>query len=146
MNPTACFPAVLAAAFLLLAGTSNGQEGKATAQQERMRACNAQAGEKSLKGAQRQEFMSTCLKGENQGGKRLTAQQERMKTCSAQAKSQALEGQDRKQFMSACLKGDGASAGGGSPQERMRSCNAQASAKDLKGDARRTFMSRCLSG
>jgi hypothetical protein len=143
-KPTVSFVAALAAAFFLLPGIGNGQEKKASAQQERMKACNAQAGQKSLQGRERQEFMSTCLKAER-GEKQLTAQQERMKTCNAQAASKALQGADRQQFMSACLKGESASAGSG-PQERMRSCNAQASAQDLKGEARKTFMSRCLSG
>ena len=32
------------------------------AQQEKMKACNKQAGEKKLKGAERKKFMSECLK------------------------------------------------------------------------------------
>jgi hypothetical protein len=32
-----------------------------TAQQEKMKACNKEAGEKSLKGDDRKKFMSTCL-------------------------------------------------------------------------------------
>jgi len=32
-----------------------------TAQQEKMKACNKEAGEKSLKGDERKKFMSTCL-------------------------------------------------------------------------------------
>ena len=32
-----------------------------TAQQEKMKACNREAGEKSLKGDDRKKFMSTCL-------------------------------------------------------------------------------------
>jgi hypothetical protein len=109
MNPI--FVAALAAAFFLLPGVGHSQE-KATAQQERMKACNAQAGQKALQGRERQEFMSTCLKAER-GEKQLTAQQERMKTCNAQAATQALKGDERKQFMSACLQGEDASAGAG---------------------------------
>nr|WP_274517559.1 PsiF family protein [Pseudomonas aeruginosa] len=36
--------------------------GKATAQQEKMKSCNADASAKSLKGDERKAFMSTCLK------------------------------------------------------------------------------------
>ena len=32
-----------------------------TTQQEKMKACNKEAGEKSLKGDERKKFMSTCL-------------------------------------------------------------------------------------
>ena len=36
---------------------------KQKAQQERMKACNKQAGDKKLKGDERKAFMSSCLKG-----------------------------------------------------------------------------------
>lgn len=36
---------------------------KGTTQQEKMKACNKEAGEKALKGADRKQFMSSCLKG-----------------------------------------------------------------------------------
>ena len=35
----------------------------ATAQQEKMKTCNAEAKTKALKGDERNKFMSTCLKG-----------------------------------------------------------------------------------
>lgn len=35
----------------------------AGAQQEKMKACNKDAGEKKLKGDERKKFMSECLKG-----------------------------------------------------------------------------------
>ena len=34
-----------------------------TTQQEKMKTCNVQAGQKSLKGDERKKFMSECLKG-----------------------------------------------------------------------------------
>ena len=36
---------------------------KPTAQQEKMKSCNAQASKKALKGDERKAFMSSCLKG-----------------------------------------------------------------------------------
>ena len=36
-------------------------------QQERMKACNAKAGEKKLEGDARKKFMSTCLSGDDAG-------------------------------------------------------------------------------
>jgi hypothetical protein len=56
--------ATLAAPSLTLAA-----EGKApTAQQQRMKSCNAEAKAKALKGEERKTFMSGCLKGEPAAG------------------------------------------------------------------------------
>lgn len=74
-----------------------------TAQQEKMKTCNADATTKALKGDERKAFMSTCLKA---GGdtKAMTPQQEKMKSCNADATKKALKGDERKTFMSTCLK------------------------------------------
>jgi len=94
----------IAVAVSLVAGTlsvaSGADEKKSNPQQERMKACNAQAGDK--KGDERKGFMSSCLKGE------VTpmTQQEKMKKCNADASAKALKGDDRKAFMSECLKAD----------------------------------------
>ena len=72
------------------------------AQQEKMKACNADAGKKELKGDERKKFMSECL-----GSKLAPAtQQDKMKTCNAEAGTKALKGDERKAFMSDCLKSD----------------------------------------
>ena len=78
----------------------------ATAQQNKMTTCNADATAKSLKGDERKAFMSNCLKAApaSDAGKSLTPQQEKMKTCNANAAGKALKGDERKAFMSACLK------------------------------------------
>jgi uncharacterized protein HemX len=70
-------------------------------QQERMKACNEQAGAKKMEGEARKKFMSACLKGEE----KMTPQQARMKECNKQASDKQMKGDDRKNFMSACLKG-----------------------------------------
>ncbi len=75
-----------------------------TAQQQRMKDCNAQAGDKGLKGDERKSFMSSCLQGQ-QPSKARTAQQEKMVSCNKQAGEKKLKGADRKAFMSECLKG-----------------------------------------
>jgi hypothetical protein len=79
----------------------------ATAQQEKMKTCNADAKAKSLTGDARKDFMKTCLSanGTTAGGKELTPQQQKMSTCSKDAAAQHLSGDDRKKFMSTCLKG-----------------------------------------
>lgn len=71
----------------------------ATAQQNKMTTCNADASAKALKGDERKAFMSTCLKASPP-----PTQQEKMKTCNATASTQALKGDARKAFMSDCLK------------------------------------------
>jgi len=84
--------------FLVLGVLISAQGFAATAQQEKMTACNAQATEKALKGDERKAFMSTCLKA------KPATQQEKMKTCNADASAKALKGDERKAFMSDCLK------------------------------------------
>ena len=77
----------------------------ATAQQNKMTTCNAEASTKTLKGDERKAFMKTCLSAPAANdAKTLTPQQQKMKDCNASAKTQALAGDARKTFMSTCLK------------------------------------------
>jgi hypothetical protein len=76
------------------------------AQQNRMKACNEEAGKKDLSGDARKDFMKSCLSGGGDakpaaGG--LTPQQQRMKDCNAEAKSKEMKGDARKAFMKTCL-------------------------------------------
>ncbi len=85
---------------LLLVGLLLCAQGyAATAQQNKMTSCNADASAQSLKGDERKAFMSTCLKASPP-----QTQQDKMKTCNATATTQALKGDARKTFMSDCLK------------------------------------------
>ncbi|MCM2364390.1 PsiF family protein [Pseudomonas sp. SR18] len=78
----------------------------ATAQQNKMTTCNAEATTKTLKGDDRKAFMKTCLSAPAANdAKALTPQQQKMKDCNASAKTKALTGDARKTFMSTCLKG-----------------------------------------
>lgn len=86
-------PLLLASLLMCAQGFS------ATAQQNKMTTCNAQASSQSLKGDERKAFMSSCLKASPPA-----TQQEKMKTCNATASAQALKGDARKAFMSDCLK------------------------------------------
>ncbi len=72
------------------------------AQQDKMKACNAEAGTKALKGDERKKFMSDCLSAKAAA----PTQQVKMKSCNAEAGSKALKGDERKKFMSDCLKAD----------------------------------------
>ncbi|WP_314382940.1 PsiF family protein [Pseudomonas brenneri] len=80
----------------------------ATAQQNKMTTCNAEASTKTLKGDDRKAFMKTCLSApaanDANDAKTLTPQQQKMKDCNASAKTKALAGDARKTFMSTCLK------------------------------------------
>src|SRR5262245_12091102 len=91
---TVCLVALVAA---LAVGTADAKN----AQQERMKACNAQASGKS--GADRDAFMKECLRTDatsQQGVK--SSQQQKMKDCNKEAGDR--KGADRRAFMSECLK------------------------------------------
>lgn len=64
------------------------------AQQERMKACNKEAGEK--KGDDRKKFMSTCLSDKKK------ASDNKMAACNT--KSKGMKADERKKFMSDCMK------------------------------------------
>ncbi len=120
------FPAMIALAAAMLFAASSPVLAD-TAQQSRMKDCSAQA--KGKKGAERKDFMKSCLSGSaaaapaaaapaaapaaeakapaspsgmSKSGKPLTAQQQKMKECNVQAKG--MKGAERKKFMSGCLK------------------------------------------
>jgi hypothetical protein len=96
---------VLSCAAFLPSWAAQAQDKPLTAQQERMKSCNAEARDKHMKGDERRDFMSHCLKGES-GERDLTAQQEKMVTCNREASAQHMKGEDRRSFMSQCLRGD----------------------------------------
>jgi hypothetical protein len=74
----------------LLAGTAYAADNP---QQNKMAACNKEAGE--MKGDERKKFMSECL-----SAKPMT-QQDKMKQCNVDATGKT--GDERKKFMSECL-------------------------------------------
>jgi hypothetical protein len=78
-------------AFALCAAPAVAAE---NAQQERMKTCNAKAGEK--KGDERKKFMSDCLSNEKK------ASDNKMATCNT--KSKGMKADERKKFMSECMK------------------------------------------
>lgn len=99
----------IALLLVLLAGavgSASAADKAMTPQQQRMTSCNQQATSQTLKGDQRKEYMSSCLKNGSSApaDKSLTPQQQKMKDCNAKAGKQALSGDARKTFMSNCLK------------------------------------------
>jgi hypothetical protein len=97
------FALSLSLALAPLAALAQDKEASAAQkrQQARMQNCNEKASAQTLKGDERQAFMSRCLKGED----KTTAQQQKMSACNKQATARQLKGEDRKKFMSDCLKG-----------------------------------------
>ena len=94
---------MLAAAGVLLLSMSVEAQ---TAQQDKMKTCNAQAKDQTLSGDARKSFMKTCLSNQPAAtASKFTPQQQKMKQCNADAKTKGLAGADRKTFMSTCLKG-----------------------------------------
>ena len=83
----------------------------ASAQQNKMKTCNAEATAKGLgegKGDERKAFMKECLSAKPDKATKAAAgagatQQNKMKTCNKEAGAKKLKGGDRKTFMSTCL-------------------------------------------
>ena len=90
----------LIAGVLLSAGAS-----AETAQQQRMKDCNAEASSKQMKGAARDTFMKSCLSGGTKSESKVTPQQQRMKDCNAEASGKQMKGAARDTFMKSCLSG-----------------------------------------
>ena len=103
----ACF--ILATSPLAMAQDKSAKKEpseKQKAQQERMKDCNAKAGDKGMKGDERKKFMSSCLKGQEPGpSAKQQGQQNKMTDCNKQAGDKGMKGDERKKFMSSCLKG-----------------------------------------
>ncbi len=84
---------------------TTGYAAAESAQQQKMKTCNAEATQKGLKGDARKDFMKTCLSAGGAAAAPAATQQEKMKTCNADATGQGLKGAARKAFMSKCLSG-----------------------------------------
>lgn len=93
-------------ALLAIIFAAAGTAQAATAQQEKMKNCNAEAKTKELKGDERKAFMKQCLsaKPEAASADKKSAQQDKMKSCNGDAAAKGLKGDERRKFMSECLK------------------------------------------
>lgn len=98
---------VVALGLACALGAAQAAEEKApTAQQNKMKTCNAEA--KGKKGDERKAFMKECLSAKPSAAAAsdapdTSAQQSKMKTCNAEAKGKT--GDERKAFMKTCLSG-----------------------------------------
>lgn len=94
----------MALGLALVAGGAQAADKEPTAQQSKMKTCNADAKVKDLKGDERKAFMKGCLSSKPAAAAAdKTAQQSKMTTCNATAKTKALAGDERKTFMKECL-------------------------------------------
>jgi len=84
-------------------GIAHAADKAPTAQQEKMKTCNADPKAKTLKGDERKAFMSQCLSAAPAAAATPMTQQEKMKACNADTKAKTLKGDERKAFMSECL-------------------------------------------
>lgn len=69
---------------------------KPTAQQERMKSCNKEAGDKTLKGDERKAFMKSCLSGKSAEAPAASAE------CQNKAAEKKLAGAAKSSFMKKC--------------------------------------------
>lgn len=91
---------LLALGITLGVGTAYAADEKApSAQQTKMKTCNAEA--KDKKGDERKAFMKECLSAKPAETAKAATQQDKMKTCNADAKGKS--GDERKKFMKECL-------------------------------------------
>jgi hypothetical protein len=103
--------ALIAAALALPLAALAADDKKMTPQQNKMAACNKDAGAKKLEGDARKAFMKDCLSadgkasGDGKAGGARTPQQEKMAACNKSAAEKKLAGEERKKFMSSCLSG-----------------------------------------
>jgi len=117
----------------------------ANPQHERMRRCNAEAKEQTLKGEERKAFMSTCLKGKHEGGAVQAA---------AGAAQPAPAGQAPDAAKTAAAAASAAPVAAAAAEKakavddpaRATACNQSATEQSLKGAKRKAFVSECLKG
>lgn len=105
----------------------------ANPQHERMKRCSQEAKEKTLKGDERKQFMSGCLKGKHtpspaapsaSAGIEVKAPTEKAPTASVAKSDASVSAQ----------------------KDLAKACNRAATEKTLKGAERKSFISECLKG
>lgn len=89
--------AMISLAFASVAGTAQA----ATAQQTKMKECNATAGEKALKGDERKAFMKECLSADKPAANGAASADCEKKAVSKEGKP--LAGAAKSSFMKKCV-------------------------------------------
>lgn len=92
--------ALFSLACIGLTQTAGAEEKKVTPQQERMKSCNKEAGEKAMKGDERKAFMKSCLSGKT--GAAPAAAAAPNADCQAKAAEKKLAGAAKSSFVKKC--------------------------------------------
>lgn len=91
---------LIAVSACLCFNAAHAADAAPTAQQGKMKSCNADDKAKTLKGDERKAFMKECLSNKPAAAE---TQQGKMKSCNADDKAKTLKGDARKAFMKECL-------------------------------------------
>lgn len=78
-------------------------QNQGTANQDKAKACNAQADSKSLKGDERKTFVQDCLSKAGVQQPSEMSQKDKMNACKEIADKKNLTGSDRKSFIKDCM-------------------------------------------
>lgn len=94
---------ILIATVLATVAVLGATPASAATQQEKMKACSAEAKAKTLKGTDRRTFMSQCLSATPEEKQARVALKEKTRACTDEARAKALRGGERKQFVASCV-------------------------------------------
>lgn len=139
-------------AALVLAALAPSQAW-ANPQHERMRHCNAQAKERSLKGEERKAFMSTCLRGSHEAvpgaasaGAPATAAGTATPAAAAAPAAAVAPPAPIKAAAAAPVDAAPPAPAAGEDKARAKACNRAATEQSLRGAKRKAFIAECLNG
>ncbi|MDX9884080.1 PsiF family protein [Thauera sp.] len=141
----------------------------ANPQHERMKRCNAEAKEQTLKGEERKAFMSTCLRGRHDGGAAKDASAVVAGVPAAVPAASVGEGLGEAVKAPVVAASSAAAAttlapapaapaavapatvaatetAGADDKARAKACNQSATEQSLRGAKRKTFIAECLKG
>lgn len=136
----------------------------ANPQHERMRRCNAEAKEQTLKGEERKAFMSSCLRGRHDAGAApataapvaapaaavVEGTGEAVKApaaaAAATAASAAVTPAPTPPAAVAATTVAAAADVGADDKARAKACNQSATEQSLRGAKRKAFIAECLNG
>lgn len=132
---------LVALSFALSAGFAQAADApkkepseKQAAQQEKMKACNKEAGDKKLAGDARKAFMKDCLSAK--GDAKPADAKAAPSACEGQAADKKLAGAAKASFVKKC-EADAKGA------DAVKACEGQAAEKKLAGAAKTSFLKKC---
>ena len=122
----------------------------ANPQHERMKRCNADAKEQSLKGDARKAFMSTCLKGKHAvGAAEVTQAPAGGEPIAEPASGASVTPQAAVPSSAVVVAGDPTPVTASAPVvsgEKKKACSKAAAEQSLSGAKRKAFIAECSKG